>query len=314
MDAPGQPTSLMQRELSDGVSSFHFDFHKNISCPKLSCQQSYYSSKLTTYAFGIHSGETEKGTVYVWPESVAPKHPDTLLSCLDRHLQETEEENRKWCIFWADNARSQNKNYTVAMYLNNLVSSGARERIDYKFLIPGHSYGPVDRNAGRCESIFRREATIETPTDYTNLINNSLSPKITWIEMEQGHFKCYSTWLRTKYADQRKDINGQPFRFSDMVHFNYGIGERIDPTDNRVKTFGHPGVVWMRKTLDPREEPTILDLRSTKQEINLNSSTLRTLNNKRIKLTEKKCKDLLSLSKYLSPRANAYYRTFIGSQ
>lgn len=302
----------MQQELSDGVSSFHFDFQKNICCPKLSCQESYYSSKLTTYAFGIHSGETQKAAVYVWPESVAPKHPDTLLSCLDRHLQETEEEHRKWCIFWADNTRSQNKNYTVVMFLENLVSSGARQRIDYKFFIPGHSYGPVDRNTGRCESILRRKQTIETPTDYINLINNRLSPQINWIKMEQGHFKCYSKWLRESYVEQRKDIHGQPCHFSEMVHFNFGIGERIDPTDNRVKTFRHPGVVWMRKTLNSREEPTILDLRPAGTEINLNNTTLRALNNKPIKLSEKKCRDLLSLSKYLSPSANAYYRGIVG--
>jgi len=186
----------MDRELSDGVSSFHLDFLKNISCPKLSCQESYYSSKLTTYAFGIHSGESGKGTVYVWPETVAPKHPDTLLSCLNRHLQETEEANRKWNIFWADNARSQNKNYTVVLYFENLVSSGERQRIDYKFLIAGHSYRPVDRNAGLCESVLKREGTIETPTDYIELVNKNLCPNITWVEMEQERFKCLQTCLK----------------------------------------------------------------------------------------------------------------------
>lgn len=126
----------MARELSNGVSAFHFDFLKNICCPKLSCQDSYYSSKLATYALGIHSAETEKGTVYLWPETVAPKNPDTVVSCLERHLNETEEEHRKWCIFYADNTRSQNKNYTVVKYFENLVSSGARQRIDYCLVIP----------------------------------------------------------------------------------------------------------------------------------------------------------------------------------
>jgi len=42
----------MNRDLTDGVSSFHLDFHKNLSCPKLSCQESYYASKLSIYAFG----------------------------------------------------------------------------------------------------------------------------------------------------------------------------------------------------------------------------------------------------------------------
>lgn len=302
----------MNRELVDGVSTFHFDFHKNLACPKLSCQESYYSSKLTTYAFGIHSGETGKGTVYIWPESVAPKHPDTLLSCLDLHLKETETENRAWNIFWADNTRSQNKNYTVVMYLENLVSSGVRKRVDYKFLVAGHSYGEVDRNAGRAEAILRRESNIETPADYVTLINNSaLSSKTTWIEVNQRQFSCYSEWLRGKYIESRKDVRKQPFLFSEMSHFNFGIGERIDPADDKVKTYRHPGFVWMRRTLDPREEPTVMSLTRKGGLLNLNTNSLKPLNNGIIKLSDKKRKDLSDLCKYLSPRGKAYYQTIV---
>jgi len=298
----------MDRELSNGVSAFHFDFLKNINCPKLSCQESYYSSKLTTYAFGIHSAETERGTVYTWPETVAPKNPDTVLSCLDRHLAEIEEEHRRWCIFYADNTRSQNKNYTVVKYFEYLVSSGSRQRIDFKFFLPGHSYGPVDRNTGQCEMIFRRHQTIETPMDYVSLINDKLSPRIHWLEMEQRHFKFYSRWLKEKYFEQRKDTNGQPCHFNEMTHFNFGIGERVDPKDNEVKVFRHPGYVWMRRSLDPEEEPTVLDLRVTAEpEIVLSRNNLKLLNNRPIKLTDKKCNDLLNLCKFLSPDAKTYY-------
>lgn len=304
--------NIMQRQISgDGVSTFHLDFLKNLSCPKLSCQEAYYSSKLTTYAFGVHNGHNEKGTVYVWPETVAPKHPDTILSCLDRHLSENEENNRDWCIFWADNTRAQNKNYTVIMYLENLVSSGDKQRVDYKFFIAGHSYGAVDRMAGCGEKILGKKS-IETPTDYIRLINKKLNPKITWIGMEQTNFKCYSKWLRTKYHEQRKDTQGQPFRFSEMVHFNFGIGERVDPTDGQVKTFRHPGVVWMRKTLNPREEPTVVDLKSNDKDTQLNSATLKRLNRYPIKLSDKKRSDLRSLQKYLTPGAKEYYRGIIG--
>jgi hypothetical protein len=173
----------------------------------------------------------------------------------------------------------------------------------------------VDRNAGRSECVLRREATIETPTDYVNLINNSsVRSNITWIEMEQHRFKCYSKWLRSKYADRRKDVNGQPFRFSDMVHFNFGVGERINPTDGTLNTFRHPGVVWMRKTLDPLEPPVEVDFRKEQRRRNLSSRTLSTLNKKNIKLSDSKCKDLLSLSKYLSPRGKEYYRSIVGDK
>ena len=304
----------MNRELSDGVSSFHFDFHKNLCCPKLSCQEAYYSRKLTTYAFGIHSGETDKGSAYVWPESVAPEHPNTLLSCIDFHLSEVEPENRKWNIFWADNTRSQNKNNTVVMYFEHLVSSGIRQRIDYKFLIAGHSFGVVDRDGGRAESVLRRRSTIETPADYVSLINNStLNPNITWYEMERPRFKCFSDWLREKYTERRKDVNGRPFLFSEMMHFNFGIGERLDPADGILKTYRHPGVVWMRKSLEPQETPTEVDLKKSRGRMELNINNLNPLNNEPIELSDKKRADLLSLSKYLSPRGKTYYRSIIGS-
>ena len=83
----------MNRVACDGVSSFHFDFHKNLACPKLTCQDFYYRIKLTTYAFGMFSGETKQDTVYIWPETVGPKNPDTVVSCLDYHFRRAKIEN-----------------------------------------------------------------------------------------------------------------------------------------------------------------------------------------------------------------------------
>lgn len=298
------------RALVDGVSSFHIDFQKNLLCPKLTCSDHYYASKLTVYGFGVHSGESSKGTVYLWPETIAPKNPDTLLSCLDIHLRETEEKNRRWNIFWADNTVSQNKNFTVVFYFEHLVSSGFRNRIDYKFLIAGHSYGDVDRDSGRAESIIRNEEKIETPKDYVDLINGSiLSPKITWIEMkEQCRFKAFSRWLRTKFRDIRKDIHGCPFLITEMSYLNFGIGERVD-TDGTLKTFSHPNIVWMRKCLDPYETPIQVDFRIPHRELEgvLRTNTLAALNEGLIKLKDKKCTDLKRLSKFLSESGRQYY-------
>lgn len=95
----------MNRIVCDGVSSFHIDFHKNLTCPKLTCQDFYYRRRLTTYAFGIFSGETKKDSVYIWPETVGPKNPDTVVSCIDYHWRTIERENRKWLNLWSDNTR-----------------------------------------------------------------------------------------------------------------------------------------------------------------------------------------------------------------
>lgn len=304
----------MDCDLSDGVTTYHYDFHKNLVCPRLSCQKAYYASKLSTYAFGVHSSETGKTTTYIWPENIAPKNPDTLLSALNYHLNEVEEKNRAWNIFWADNTRSQNKNYTVIMYFENLVASGFRKRIDYKFFIPGHSFGAVDRAAGWVETMLRGEQ-IETPNHYINLISKSpLKSRVTCVELRQHQFKCYSDWLRAKYIEQRNDVDGQHFLFSEIYHYNFGIGEKLDPQSGRLKTYSHNGVVWMRKTLDPRENPIELDLRRKRGRRDLTTVPLKALNNDPIVLSSKKREDLSMLCKYLSPNGKAYYRNIIDQQ
>ena len=113
-----------------------------------------------------------------------------------------------------------------------LAASGFRERIDYKFLEAGHSFGAVDRDGGLAEGLFRNAEHLETPMDYADTINNSsLFPKLTWILTPQSAFKRYATWLRETYRERRKDIFNQAYRFGDTMYFNFGIGERVDPTD-----------------------------------------------------------------------------------
>lgn len=289
------------------------DFHKNVTLPKLTSQQTYYFRKLKMYDFGIHSAETKKGTTYAWSECIARKNPETLVSCVDFHLRQTEPENRKWNVFWADNARSQNKNHTVVFYFDYLVASGFRDRIDYKFFKSGHSFGAVDRDGGLAESVFRNAESLETPLDYANIINHSsLFPTITWILPPQSAFMNYSTWLRKTYRETRKDIFSKAYRFSDVMYFNFGIGERVDPIDGIVKTFRHPNCVWLRKTLDDQEEPIEVDFRKP-EPTRRRERDRRPLNTSCIKPNQDTCQDLRKMLSYLSPAGQAYYNNILSS-
>lgn len=129
--------------------------------------------------------------------------------------------------------------------------------------------------------------------------------------MEQNKLKSFSTWLRARYTDRKKDIRGQEYRFSDTMHFNFGIGERLDK-DGNIKTFSHPEIVWLRKTLNPHETPTEVDFRR-RGNLGLRMSDLKPLNNGIIKPDDNKCKDLQHLTKFLSPRGKSYYSTIISS-
>ena len=93
--------------LADGVAVLNHDCLKNLSCPVKTANLQYFESKLTVYAFGIHSAESRKDTVYSWPEYLAPKNPSSLVSILEHHFATNEEDRKKWLIQFADNTRSQ---------------------------------------------------------------------------------------------------------------------------------------------------------------------------------------------------------------
>ena len=56
----------------------------------------------------------------------------------------------------------------IVFYFDYLVASGFRERIDYKFLEAGHSFGAVDRDGGLAEGLFRNAEHLETPMDFSD--------------------------------------------------------------------------------------------------------------------------------------------------
>ena len=151
--------------------------------------------------------------------------------------------------------------------------------------------------------------------DYAETINNSsLFPKLTWILPPQSAFKSYATWLRKTYRVRRKDIFNQAYRFSDTMYFNFGIGERVDPTDGIVKTFRHPNCVWLRKTLDDREQPIEVDFRRrTLERTRFREEDLSALSTVSIKPNEKTCQDLEKMLPYLRPAGKAYYNSILSS-
>ena len=142
----------------------------------------------------------------------------------------------------------------------------------------------MDRGSGRTEkTVLGSNEHIEVPQDYAQQINSSsLHPRITWIKMEQQNLKSYSTWLRARYIDRKKGHPRSRVPFSETMYFNFGIGECLD-RDREVKTFSHPGIVWLRKTLDPQQSPNEVDFRR-KTNVELRRS-LKQLNNGVIKLT-----------------------------
>ncbi|CAG9837583.1 unnamed protein product [Diabrotica balteata] len=81
------------------METFCFDLKKKtLPLPRIPTNIVYYKRQLRIYNLGIHSGKDNKGQCYVWIEGEAGRRAQKVGSCLKKHIEENDIENRK--ISW----------------------------------------------------------------------------------------------------------------------------------------------------------------------------------------------------------------------
>ena len=75
----------------------------------------------------------------------------------------------KWSIWSADNCPGQNKNNYTMWFFPDLIRQKIYSRIDYKFLIAGHTYGATYQAFGVIERHTSKIETVYTPEQCTSM-------------------------------------------------------------------------------------------------------------------------------------------------
>lgn len=199
---------------------------QNLATPKLTVGQQFYLRLLWTYLFGIFSAST-KITAFMWRELLAKRGCNDVISCLAHFIYNTPlgRTGAKWSIFWADNCPGHNKNNYIIWFFQELIRRGVYSRIDYKFLVVGHTYGAIDRSFGVIERYTSRLDTVYVPEKwYQHVRDASVNANIDVIQMEQSSFHDYRQHLRKLYTERTRDLDKKPLDFSSIVWFNFGRG------------------------------------------------------------------------------------------
>ena len=100
------------------------------------------------YNLGVHNCSDESATMMMWPENMASRGADEIASCLLKYFQLNSEEEQRHFIAYSDSCSGQNKNSTIVLLWLYLILIGRFDRIEHKFLLPGHTYMPVDSDFG----------------------------------------------------------------------------------------------------------------------------------------------------------------------
>ena len=245
----------------EAIDLFHFDFQQNMPTPKLTVGKQFYLCLLWTYLFGVFVASTDTLCAFMWNELVAHRGANDVVSCLSRFIFDTKlgRTGAKWSIWWADNCGGQNKNNYVIWFFQDLIRRGVYSRIDYKFLVVGHIYGPTDRCFGTIEKYLSQVENVYTPSEWYKHVKDSnltTNTGVEVIEMKQEYFRNHRDHLRQMYTERSKAEDGKPLEFSKVMWFNFGIGEEcVDGVKKRVE---HPKVVWVRYTHDVYETPRVV--------------------------------------------------------
>ena len=141
-------------------------------------------------------------------------------------------------------------------FFQELIRSNVYSRIDYKFLIPGHTYGPADRQFAVIEKYAKRIENVYTPGNWYQHVREAFvasEHKIEVVEMQQPSFFDWYKALNLHYTERTKDKSNEPLNFHNAVWFNFGYGEKV--VNDEIVEFSHRGDVWVRHTYDIGEEP-----------------------------------------------------------
>ena len=93
----------------------------------------------------MHECGSNRAVMYSWPEFIAGKGSNEVVSCLDNFFCSLPEEVTSLYLY-SDGCPGQNKNLTVMQYLFTLVYTSRYKLIQHHFPVHGHSFLPNDKD------------------------------------------------------------------------------------------------------------------------------------------------------------------------
>ena len=209
-------------------------FDLTLPTPSLSTNVVFYKRQLWTYNLGIHDGKSDRACMHMWHEAVASRGSNEVGSSILKYLRDINmSPTTTHLITYSDSCGGQNRNiYLVCLWLHTVACSYLPlTTVDQKFMLPGHSYLPNDRDFGNIELAKKKKQAIYTPDDWYALVQEARCRNpFSACEMKSEDFVSIKS-LKSHIVNRKINTHKQPVNWLDIrwirvtkdqpYHFSY---------------------------------------------------------------------------------------------
>lgn len=156
-----------------------FDLQKVLGTPNGNNFLLGFSSKYAIYNLTFYESVTRNVKCYLWGECDGKRGANEICTIMYNYLRHIDEtRSAKELLLYCDSCAGQNKNHQMLCLIQWFLQSSVNlEKISINFLLPGHSYMPVDSVHGTIERAHKNKV-IFAPSEWPTIIRNArLNPK-----------------------------------------------------------------------------------------------------------------------------------------
>ncbi|KAF0706736.1 Uncharacterized protein FWK35_00037535 [Aphis craccivora] len=273
---------LYDQNLSKAKGNFiciSFDLQKVLNTPQGQNMNLYYSRKYSMFNLTVYESGTQNAIAYLWGETNGGRGCNEIVTCIYKYLLSLDEKQLyKSVALYCDSCCGQNKNRAMIAMLYNTKFKFI-EKVKITFLLPGHTYMPVDSVHATIER-FTRNKTVWAPSEWSTLIRNSrINPSpIEVRNVQYLEFYDWKTLAKQYFTLNLKTTDNEFLQITKVKSF---IFNKPLNGDHNVKVFF---------TYSADEEPKTLKVK--KKNIGINPLQLYAEN---LQITIEKQSDLLKL-------------------
>ena len=231
-------TSTRMAKDNENIASIAFDFEQNFPLPHIPAGEIFYLRQIWLHVFGIHDCGENNAAMYCWPETVARKGSNEVVSCLHHYLNGLNPGIERLNLL-SDSCGGQNKNSTVIQYLYTLVRCGHFRHIRHFFPVRGHSFLPCDRDFAKTETKKRKVERIYTPRQWMDIVRSARKRKpYEVVEVQQSLIYEFQSHF-TQFFKKTVTCKGERMMIREARVFEY--------------SHDHANEVWVKYSLNEED-------------------------------------------------------------